>query len=248
VTFDPFGDFESRGYLRNVEQEKDLDIVRRLEHVSFTTGLEDAFKQLSGVKQLSYKDILDTHRTLFEAVYPWAGEDRAHNAPELAVSRGGVLFAHPQDIRRAIDTALAKGQNKDFMRQKPGEVMGYLAFGHPFLDGNGRTIMVMHSVLAQRADISIDWASTNKDEYLDALSQEIDNPGKGILDRYLKPFVKTPIAEDQLAGHVKKVPGLSGAAGEQAEGDIVLGKVSEPAVQQRYKAQRMQREKSESGA
>jgi hypothetical protein len=38
VTFDPFGDFESRGYLRNVEQEKDLDIVRGLEHVSFTTG------------------------------------------------------------------------------------------------------------------------------------------------------------------------------------------------------------------
>jgi hypothetical protein len=27
------------------------------------------------------------------------------------------------------------------MTTKPGEVMGYLAFGHPFLDGNGpRTI------------------------------------------------------------------------------------------------------------
>jgi cell filamentation protein len=248
VTFDPFGDFESRGYLRNVEQEKDLAIARRLEHVSFTTGLDEAFKQLSGVKQLSYKDVLDTHKTLFEAVYPWAGEDRAHNAPELAVSRGGVLFAHPQDIRRAIDTALAKGQNEDFMRRKPGEVMGYLAFGHPFLDGNGRTIMVVHSVLAQRAGISIDWASTNKDEYLNALTQEIDNPGKGILDKYLKPFVKTAIAEDQLAGQVKDLPGLSGAAGEHAESDIVLGKVGEPAVQERYKAQRIQRAKSESGA
>jgi hypothetical protein len=29
VTFDPFGDFESRGYLRNVEQEKDL-VKRRI--------------------------------------------------------------------------------------------------------------------------------------------------------------------------------------------------------------------------
>ena len=185
---------------------------------------------------------------LFEAVYPWAGEDRAHNAPELAVSRGGVLFAHPQDIRRAIDAALAKGQNKDFMRQNPGEVMGYLAFGHPFLDGNGRTIMVVHSVLAQRAGIGIDWGSTNKDEYLNALTQEIDSPGKGILNKYLKPFVQTAIAEDQLAGQVNDVPGLSGAAGEQAEGDVVLGKVSEPAVQERYKTQRIQREKSESGA
>jgi cell filamentation protein len=248
VTFDPFGDFESRGYLRNVEQEKDIDIVRRLEHVSFTTGLDDALKQLSRAKQLSYKDVLDTHKTLFEAVYPWAGEDRAYNAPELAVSRGGVLFAHPQDIRRAIDAALAKGQDKDFMRRKPGEVMGYLAFGHPFLDGNGRTIMVVHSVLAQRAGISIDWTSTDKDAYLSALAEDIDNPGKGTLDTYLKPFVKTAFAEDQLAGHVKDVPGLSGAAGERAEADTVLGKVSEPAVQERYTAQRIQREKSESGA
>jgi cell filamentation protein len=248
VTFDPFGDFESRGYLRNLEQEKDLDIVRTLEHVSFTTGLDDAFKQLSRIKQLSYKDVLDTHRTLFEAVYPWAGEDRAQNAPELAVSRGGVLFAHPQDIRRAADTALAKGQARAFMRQKPGEVMGYLAFAHPFLEGNGRTIMVVHSALAQRAGISIEWTATNKEAYLDALTQEIENPGKGIFDQYLKPFIKKAVAEDRLAEQVKELPGLSAVAGEEAAGDFVLGKVSEPAVQERYNAQRIWREKSEKGA
>lgn len=247
MTFDPFGDFESRGYLRNVEQEKDLDIVRRLEHVSFTTGLDAAFKQLSGVERLTYKDFLDTHKTLFEAVYPWAGEDRARSAPELAISRAGVLFAHPQDIRRAIETALEKGQDKNFMRRKPGEVMGYLAYAHPFLDGNGRTIMVMHSVLAQRAGMSIDWGATNKDEYLAALTQEIDNPGKGILDKYLEPFIKMAITEDKLSEQVKDLPGLGGAAGERAAGDVVLGKVSEPAVQERYKAQRLQREKSQRG-
>jgi cell filamentation protein len=248
VPFDPFGDFESRGYLRNIAGEKDLEIVRRLEHVSFTTGLDETFKQLSAVKQLTYKDVLDTHKNLFEAVYPWAGEDRAHNAPELAISRGGILFAHPQDIRRAIDLALIKGQTKEFMQQKPGEVMGCLAFGHPFLDGNGRTIMVVHAVLAQRAGISIDWASTDKSAYLSALAQEIDHPGKGNLDDYLKPFIRPVIAQDQLAGHIKDVPGLSGVAGKLGDEDMVLGKVSEPAVQERYKAQRLQRERSGDGS
>jgi len=132
------------------------------------------------------------------------------------------------------------------MRQKPGEVMGYLAFAHPFLDGNGRTIMVVHSVLAQRAGISIDWASTDKNAYLNALTQEIDNPGKGLLDKYLKQFVKTAITQDRLAGRVKDIPGLSGRASEPADGDTVLGNVSEPAVQERYKAKRIRREKSES--
>jgi len=42
------------------------------------------------------------------------------------------------------------------MKQRPGEVMGYLAYGHPFLDGNGRAIMVVRAVMAERASISID--------------------------------------------------------------------------------------------
>ena len=59
--------------------------------------------------------------------------------------------------------------------------MGYLAYGHPFLDGNGRTIMVIHTELAQRAGISIEWAATSKTEYLTALTQEIETPGRDIL-------------------------------------------------------------------
>jgi hypothetical protein len=42
VTFDPFGDFATRGYLRNLAKAKDPDIVRRLQHNSFMTGLDEA--------------------------------------------------------------------------------------------------------------------------------------------------------------------------------------------------------------
>jgi fido (protein-threonine AMPylation protein) len=132
---------------------------------------------------------LAKHRVLFDAIYPWAGQDRTQTAPDIAVSKDVVLFAHPNDIRPAVDYALTHGQDKAFMASKPGEVMGYLAHGHPFLDGNGRTIMVVHSVLAQRAGFSIDWAKTDKTDYLLALTKELDAPGKGILDGYLKPFM-----------------------------------------------------------
>jgi cell filamentation protein len=161
VIFDPFGDFETRGYLRNLAGEKDLDIVRRLEHSSFATGINDAFRQLAQSKRLSYENVLNTHKVLFEAIYPWAGQDRTQTAPDIAVVKGDVLFAHPQDIRKAVDTALENGQDKKFMAAKPGEIMGYLAYGHPFLDGNGRTIMVVHSALTKRAGFSIAWAATS---------------------------------------------------------------------------------------
>jgi cell filamentation protein len=39
VTFDPFGDVETQGYLRNLTKEKDLGIVRHL-----MTGIDAALE------------------------------------------------------------------------------------------------------------------------------------------------------------------------------------------------------------
>jgi cell filamentation protein len=240
VTFDPFGDFDKRGYLRNVARTRDRKIVRQMEHSSFTTGIDAAFAKLAAQKRLSYEDVLATHKILFEAVYPWAGEDRLTNAPRLVVSKGTdlkkVWFAYPQDIRRAIDYALNLGQERTFMTAKPGEVMGHLAYGHPFLDGNGRTIMVVHCILAQRAGFSIDWASTNKDNYLAALTQELEAPGKGHLDIYLEPFIQSGVSDSGLAANVSAAPGLDGE-GE----DVVLGDTEDPELKAQYRAQELKR-------
>ena len=131
MSFDPFGDFATEGYLRNVEKEKDLDIVKRLEHTSFTTGLDEAFTALGKSRQFSYSDVLRTHGILFNAVYPWAGQDRLSIAPALSVRKGPVIFANPSEIRPAVEFALRKAQEKDYLRAHPGEIMGHLAFGHP---------------------------------------------------------------------------------------------------------------------
>ncbi|MGA3310691.1 MAG: Fic family protein [Xanthobacteraceae bacterium] len=237
MIFDPFGDFETQGYLRNLAKEKDLEIVRRLEHTSFTTGIDAAFEHLAKVKRVSYPDVLETHRILFEAVYPWAGQDRLNTAPDLAISKGNVLFARPEDIQRAIEFALTHGQDEKFMTAKPGEIMGYLAYAHPFLDGNGRTIMVVHGVLAQRAGFSIDWAATGKADYLSALTKELDDPGKGHLDAYLKSFIREAVTDDRLAEVIAQAPGLDGSD-EQNE---VLGKTSDPVIKARYEQQELKR-------
>jgi cell filamentation protein len=237
VTFDPSGDFETRGYLRNVARTKDLKIVRQMEHASFTTGLDAAFAQLAARKQLSHTDMLSTHQILFDAVYPWAGQDRLTNAPSIGVSKGPVLFARPDLIRRTIDYALEKGQDKAFMREKPGEIMGHLAYGHPFLDGNGRTMMVVHSVLTQRAGFSINWAATDKTDYLNALTEEIENPKAAALDKYLKPFIAKAIADRGLAAAVVATRGLDGQSA-----NTVAGQISDPALQARYRAQELARE------
>ena len=75
------------------------------------------------------------------------------------------------------------------MRESPGLVFGEFAYAHPFLDGNGRTIMAVHEELCRRAGIHIAWTATTKQGFLQALTAELDRPGSA-LDAYLKPFVR----------------------------------------------------------
>lgn len=240
MTFDPFDDFDSRGYLRNFFGEKDPAIIKRLEHSAFMTGVSEAFKALSTVQKISYQEVLLTHKRLFGNVYPWAGEDRVKTAPDIAVSKGRLLFAHPKEAQAAVEHALKLGSDFSFMADKPGEVMGYLAYGHPFLDGNGRTMMVIHAELAQRAGISVVWSATNKAEYLTALTREIESPGKGHLDNYLKTYLRKAVGNESLTSQIVNTRGLEGDEAE--EGSAVLGKVSTPEMQARYEKQKQKRQ------
>ena len=123
------------------------------------------------------------------------------------------------------------------MREKPGLIMGYLAYAHPFLDGNGRTIMVVHGVMAQRAGFSIDWAATGKSGYLAALTKELDDPDKAYLDAYLKPYIREAVPADRLAAEIARAPGIDGAD-EQNE---ILGNTSDPVLKARYEQQELKR-------
>lgn len=52
--FDPFNDFESAGYLRNVRRDKDESVVKHLEHNLFRANLDAALEYLATVEFLAY--------------------------------------------------------------------------------------------------------------------------------------------------------------------------------------------------
>lgn len=229
MTFDPFGDFDERGYLRNFAGEKDSEKIKRLEHRSFLANVDKAFAYLEGRGRIRYEHMLEVHRILFSDVYPWAGKDRLELTPEIAVSKAGVKFARPADIGRSVEYGLDLGNDPRSMAGKPGEVMGYFAYGHPFLDGNGRTILVVHTALAERAGISIDWSATGKTDYLMALTRELDDPGEGQLDEYLKPYLSNALGHDRLADHILQISGLDSSE-RSLQANEVLGSVDDPEV------------------
>ena len=190
MPFDPFGDFACRGYLRNFAGEQDPERIKRLEHRSFSANVLAALEALQRVQGVSYQDVLDVHRTLFGSVYPWAGQDRLALAPNIAVGKAGHfdLFAHPRDIKRAVEYGLDLAHNPVAMRDRPGEVFGLLAYGHPVLEGNGRMLMTVHADLSRRAGFHVAWQNVSKADFLSALTEELRHPG-GPLDRLLAAHV-----------------------------------------------------------
>jgi len=61
VTFDVFGDFETRGYLRNSEGLKDFGEVKRLEHRIFLKNFSAAVNYLKNIGPPSYQAIFGDH-------------------------------------------------------------------------------------------------------------------------------------------------------------------------------------------
>lgn len=232
--FDPFDDFDTNGYLRNIYGIKDSEEIKRLEHSLFTVNIIPALEFLQSLETISYEDFLKVHELLFIDLYPWAGQDRSYNAPQIAVKKGKTIFSHPLDACKAVSEGLRMAENPDIMRQKSGTIMGLFAYGHPFLDGNGRTMLVVHTALANRAGFSIDWHRTTKNDYLNHLSSEIENPNNGILDDYLKTYIGPKIDLHEWSGQIITLPGLDGLEAEDSHDNSVLGKVDDPKVISEY--------------
>jgi cell filamentation protein len=201
---DPFGDYETAGYLRNTYQEKDLSLVGRLETAAFEQEILGVVRKLRRCGTLEYRHITETHSQIFSSLYPWAGQDRSTTAPHLAIGKSGyvTLFAHPADVRRAAEYALERGQDKDYLRAHPGEVFGYLAHAHPFLEGNGRTILTVFAELTRRAGFFIRWEEIDKYDFLSTLTEELLQPGVSKMDALVMRYFKDGVLSNAVNARI----------------------------------------------
>jgi cell filamentation protein len=230
--FDPFGDFETAGYLRNELGLKDQAKIKVQEHLFFTANIEEAVAYLAR-RDLTYQDFCRVHGILFAGFYPWAGKDRLTLGVARNVSKGArVDFEASENCERAVTHGLRLGSDPDTIAKRPGEVMGMFAWGHPFLDGNGRTMVVVHTELMARAGLMIDWASSSKDAYLEALTHELDSPRDHALDQYLLPLVRPIQKGRSWIAQIRDLPGLDGTA-EDIGSDVTYDG-ADPVGKQRY--------------
>ena len=86
---------------------------------------------------------------------------------------------------------------------RAGEVFGYLAHAHPFLEGNGRTILTVFADLSRRAGFHVEWEAIDKDQFLEALTRELLEPGK-MLDELVLPYSREGVLSvDKTASRLR---------------------------------------------
>lgn len=138
------------------------------------------------------------HRTLFSAIYSWAGEIRT-----VKISKGGNQFCVPdriepeaaREFRKVESNGWFEGYSRDLLLKAVAESYSTLNVAHPFREGNGRAQRMLFEWIIINAGYEINWWKVDKQEWIKANHQSFhgdDGPLIQIFDR----CIGLPIMED----------------------------------------------------
>ncbi|MCW2927016.1 MAG: filamentation induced by cAMP protein Fic [Thermoleophilia bacterium] len=116
------------------------------------------------------------HRTIFQDVYPWAGEIRSC---ELARTHP---FCRPEYIEEQATQLLANLAAEDHLSglertdfvDRLTHFFSEINAIHPFREGNGRTQRIFFEQLARNAGYVLDWSQTTEHENVEACVAAIE--------------------------------------------------------------------------
>jgi cell filamentation protein len=73
------------------------------------------------------------------------------------------------------------------------------------LEGNGRTILPVFAELTRRAGFHIVWEAIDKQQFLGTLTEELLQPGRGIMDRLVLPYARQGVLTEEMTARRLRV-------------------------------------------
>ena len=116
-------------------------------------------------EKFNTETLCDIHRTIFGALYEWAGEFRTIPIMKAEEVLGGdtVRYAYPSEIKKQLDMA-----SKEISKLKPTMPKKDIVFRivritaaiwqtHPFREGNTRSVVAFSVLLAAKLGVELDY-------------------------------------------------------------------------------------------
>ena len=117
------------------------------------------------------------HWTIFQDVYPWAGQLRT-----VLIVKAGASFCLPHQIvetaadvfGRLADDRYLRGRDQEAFLNGLTALLAEVNALHPFREGNGRTQRAFLSQLARDAGYRLHWQHVDRDANIDAARAAAD--------------------------------------------------------------------------
>ena len=133
------------------------------------------------------------HWTIFQDVYPWAGQLRT-----VLIVKAGASFCLPHQIVETAADVLGRLAAADHLRGRARTafldgltaLLAEVNALHPFREGNGRTQRAFLSQLARDARFRLHWETVDRDANIDAARAAADGdlaPMRALLDPVVQP-------------------------------------------------------------
>jgi cell filamentation protein len=94
----------------------------------------------------SCEQLIEIHRYLFQAIYPWAGEIRTYDIRKGTV--GFMPYTHMDEGITFINTTLGNLPDSPLKRVDYATLLDAVNYLHPFREGNGRSTRLFLQLLA----------------------------------------------------------------------------------------------------
>lgn len=121
--------------------------------------------------QFTFTYLQQIHLTLFQDLYPWAGQSR-----QVDITKGQTRFCHWKNIEREANKLLLALKKEHFLCGLPltvfiermADYYCELNVIHPFREGNGRVQRIFFEILAINAGYEVCWEGINLTEWVEA--------------------------------------------------------------------------------
>ena len=151
-------------WMKNMETSLD-EKSKQKAYVLFESGFID------NIEVGTAKGLRQIHGYIFGGLYDFAGQIRTVN-----IAKGGFAFAPAAYLDGAL--AHIEKMPEDTL-EKIVEKYVEMNVAHPFMEGNGRSTRIwLDLILKKNLKKCVDWSRIDKKDYLSAMRESVDDPGK----------------------------------------------------------------------
>lgn len=186
--------------LIDARSPKELEFFEKIYYLSAIRRLHD--NNIYVNFEISLESFTNLHKMLFEKIYTWAGQIRNNAGQELVIGDRNHPTLEPLKVIDELERfflslpkplLMHSRGNKKNLAVALADIHGKLAWIHPFIDGNGRTIRLFCQLIALHFGYTLDLeklTKKNRSYYNFSIRCHINNHPKHLIGIFDNAMIK----------------------------------------------------------